>query len=32
VREGRGEAAAEVFDAEVAGMPESLGSEGSVAG
>jgi len=32
VREGRGEAAAEVFEAEIAGMPESLGSEGSVAG
>jgi oligopeptide/dipeptide ABC transporter ATP-binding protein len=32
VRAGRGEAAAEVFDAEVAGTPESLGSEGSVAG
>ena len=29
VREGRGEAAAEVFEAEIA---ETLGSEGSVAG
>jgi oligopeptide/dipeptide ABC transporter ATP-binding protein len=32
VREGRGEAAAEVFEAETAGVPESLGSEGSVPG
>jgi hypothetical protein len=31
VREGRGEAAAEVYEAEIAGVPElSLGSEGSV--
>ncbi len=32
VREGRGEAAAEVYDTEIAGVPGSLGSEGSVAG
>ncbi len=32
VREGRGQAAAEVFEAEIAGTPGSLGSEGSVTG